>query len=550
MKTKYLAAALGAFVLCSTSCVNDLETLPLNSWDQTSESAYGADREGYLQGLAKLYNSMGTHSLSYISGVDGGATESVRAFWACQEFTTDEAKCAWGNDAWVRAMNTNTWSDAENEAVYGVFFRSLQSISYVNEFLRQTASDKLSERGVPSDVAESVSQYRAEARFIRAYFYWMALDVFGDVPFTTENSAFGAEAPSQASQAEVYQYIVDELEDLAADGSAMPAARSNYPRADKGAVLGLLSRIYLNAETYTGEPQWEKCQSACERLFKLGYGLCSNYGDLFRGDNGENPDALKELIFCIAYDNDHIRSYGGTSFLTLAALATTDVTDTEHPNGMNSGWGGLRTTYEFASTYFNVQDPDYDTGDYTVADERGKFFLIKGRHESMEDNLYEFLYGWGCIKYNNIPHDMTAEEFNETAKTKEYADIDYPAIRLGEIYLTYAEACMNLDQSSKGLPYLQLLADRAGVASTSSAYPKSAYDNDFLLAERARELMWEGHRRTDLIRYGKFTTGSFLWPYKGGDNFAGQSFPDYKKLFAIPASQILANPNLHNPAGY
>ena len=133
MKAKYLAAALGAILFCSPSCVNDLETLPLNEWDKTAETAYGADLEGYLQGLAKLYRTIGTHSLSFIDGVDGGATETIRAFWACQEFTTDAAKCAWGNDAWVRAMNTNTWSDAENEAVYGVFFRSLQSVSYVNE---------------------------------------------------------------------------------------------------------------------------------------------------------------------------------------------------------------------------------------------------------------------------------------------------------------------------------------------------------------------------------------------------------------------------------
>ena len=544
MKAKYLAAALGAILFCSPSCVNDLETLPLNEWDKTAETAYGADLEGYLQGLAKLYRTIGTHSLSFIDGVDGGATETIRAFWACQEFTTDAAKCAWGNDAWVRAMNTNTWSDAENEAVYGVFFRSLQSVSYVNEYLRQTAPDKLSNRGVTADVAASVEQFRAEARFIRAFYYWMAMDVFGDVPFTTENSEFGAEPPKQLPRTEVYNYIVNELEALAADGSAMPAARSNYPRADKGAVLGLLSRIYLNAEVYTGTPQWVACQSTCERLFKLGYDLCPNYADLFRGDNGQNPDALKELIFAVDYDNDHAQSYGGTSFLTLAAINSTDITDTTHPNGVNGGWGGLRTTYEFATTYFGVKNPNYETGEYDVVDERGKFFAIKGKTESIENNLYEFTCGWGCLKFNNIPHDMTEAEFNETAKTKAYSDIDFPVIRLAEIYLTYAEACMHLNQSPKGLPYLKLLAERAGVAAPND------YDQDYLLAERARELMWESHRRTDLIRFGKFTSGTFLWPYKGGDSFVGQSFPEYKQLFAIPASHLRAKLNLYNPEGY
>ena len=137
--------------------------------------------------------------------MDGGASEIVRAFWSVQETTTDEAKCSWGNDAWVRALNTNTWSDAQNDAVYAVYVRSLQGISYVNEYLRQTAPDLLNQRGVSSDLAEKIGGFRAEARFIRAYLYWMALDTFGNVPFITENSPIsGAYYPTQASRKEVF----------------------------------------------------------------------------------------------------------------------------------------------------------------------------------------------------------------------------------------------------------------------------------------------------------------------------------------------------------
>ena len=90
---------------------------------------------------------------------------------------------------------------------------------------------------------------------------------------------------------------------------------------------------------------------------------------------------------------------------------------------------------------------------------------------------------------------------------------------------------------------LQELTDRAGVSAPSSVTA------DFLLEERARELMWEGHRRTDLIRYGKFTTPSFLWTYKGG-TFTGQGFDDYMKIFAIPSSELASNPELHQNPGY
>ena len=117
-------------------------------------------------------------------------------------------------------------------------------------------------------------------------------------------------------------------------------------------------------------------------------------------------------------------------------------------------------------------------------------------------------------------------------------------IRLGEIYLIYAEACMNLGADAQALPKLQALSERAGVT------PPDAVTKEFLVAERARELMWEAHRRTDLIRYGLFHTDTYLWPYKGGDLYAGQSFPGYKLLFSIPPTELAVNDALEQNPGY
>ena len=128
--------------------------------------------------------------------------------------------------------------------------------------------------------------------------------------------------------------------------------------------------------------------------------------------------------------------------------------------------------------------------------------------------------------------------------TKDFADVDFPMIRLGEIYLIYAEACMRLGQPSSALPYLEELSERAGVAAPSEI------TQDYLVAERARELMWEGHRRTDLIRFGLFHSDTYLWPYKGGDEFAGQAFPEYKCIFALPPTELAANPELIQNPGY
>ena len=542
MKRTIYIAALAATL---TSCVNDLNTLPLDETEPVSEYVYGTSNEAYLSGLTKLYFQFVSNDLTDLQPMDGGASELIRAFWSVQETTTDEAKCSWENDAWVRALNTNTWTGTQNEAVYAVYVRTLQGVAFVNEYLRQTSSDKLSARGVSPELDAAIDVYRAEARFIRAYLYWMALDCFGNVPFTTEKSPFGGTYfPPQASRTNVYNFCVSELSTLISDASPLPSARANYPRADKGSAAGLLARLYLNSEVYTGVPRWAQAKEMCESIFEMGYALSPSYSDLFRGDNGQNPSARGEFLWAIDYDDNNINSFGGTTYILSASMASTDITDQSRPNGQVNGWAGLRVPFEFVSDYFDVSGQDYVTGAYEVSDLRGSTFYIKGRKESMDGALYDFMSGWTSLKYNNIPHDQTNQSYLPQSATMNNSNVDFPMIRLGEIYLIYAEACMKLNQPYMAIPYLRDLADRAGVNGPSQI------TQEFLLAERARELYWEGHRRTDLIRYGLFASVDYLWPYKGGDTYAGTSFPTYKCLFPIPQTEMATNKALVQNPGY
>ncbi len=550
--TKYILVAVVGALFTLSSCVGDLDALPLNSTEKTADTAYDHTVESYLFGLAKLYNTMSSHEVSYVTVADAGASQVARAFFACQEVTTDACKIAWGNDAWCRAMNTNTWTDEDNDAVFGVFFRSIQSISFCNEFLRQTTDAKLAERGVSSSDVARIHAFRAEARLIRAWYYWMAMDVFGNVPFTTEADSVGLIPPKQADRADVYDYIVGELEALVADDSDLPAAQSNYPRVDKGSALGLLARIYLNAETYKGTPEWEKCKQTCEKIFNLGYQLAPTYAELFRGDNGENPDAKREFLMVIPFDTNQQQSYGGTTFLTVGALAETDIKADGAINGSTDAWGGVRIDASYVEKFFKVENVDFENGTYDCADERGKMFYIKGRESGnipSKDELYNFQYGWSCIKFSNIPHDQTKAQFEANA-LQTFANVDLPIVRLGEIYLIYAEACCRLGEGATAQPKMNDLAQRTGVPALTVP---ASWDNaarDMFVEERARELLWESCRRTDLIRYGLYSGDEYLWPYKGGESPAGQSFPKYKELFAIPEKQIIANPELKNPTGY
>lgn len=527
------------------ACVNDLDTLPLNKTEPVSEYVYGTNETAYMEGLGRLYFQFVTNDLTDLQQMDGGASEVIRAFWSVQETSTDEAKCSWENDAWVRALNTNTWSEVQNDAVYAVYVRTLQGIALVNEYLRQTTPEKLQSRGVSAELARKIDGFRDEARFIRAYLYWMAIDCFGNVPFTTEKSPFGgAYFPQQASRTDIFDWCVGELQYLMSEDSDLLPARSNYPRADKGSAAGLLARMYLNSKVYTGVERWEEAKEVCEGIFAMGYALCPDYAALFRGDNGENMQARGEMLWAVDYSDSKTQSYGGTSYILSATLASTDITEASRPNGQRNGWAGLRVPYEFVSTYFNVSGQDYQTGAYEVADKRGEVFYIKGRSESMDGALYNFMNGWSCLKFNNIPFGQTNESFLPQSALKTFSDVDFPMIRLGEIYLIYAEACMNTGAEALALPKLRELSSRAGVE------PPQQITRDFLVAERARELMWEAHRRTDLIRYGLYHTDTYLWPYKGGDSFKGQAFPEYKCLFSIPPTELATNDKLVQNPGY
>ncbi len=512
-----------------TSCTSDLEVTPKDD-DEFLSDAFFKEPSSYKQGLAKLYAGLyvggndGDGSAD-IAGIGGDFSSYLRLLFVTQEFTTDEAIVSWGDDG-LPALNFQTWS-ANNQFLYGLYSRAFYHISIANEFLRQTTDEKLAERGVDASLKSEISTFRAEARFLRAFSYYNLMDLFGNVPIMTENDPVGFFYPEQKTRAEVFAFIESELKDL---DKSLAASRANeYGRVDKTAAKFLLAQIYLNAKVYIGTAKNDEAIAACNDVINSAYSFADvPYRYLFAADNNTNG-AQNEFIFPVINDGNAIRATGGgMSFILHASIGGTMNAAVQ---GMDGGWSGIRTRKEFVQLF-----PD----ETATADLRGTFYT-NGQTLDIA-NVGAFSNGYAVTKYTNVNSDGSA------AKRNDIPDTDFPIFRLSDAYLMYAEA--TLRGASNGniataVSYINKIRKRANAAGIST----SDLTLDFILAERARELFWECHRRTDLIRFDKFTGSSKIWQWKGGIQ-SGTSTPSYRNIMPIPGTTIQANPTLKQNPGY
>lgn len=512
------------------SCTSDLDVTPRDDDEFLSETFF-QDPASYKQVLAKLYAGLyvggndGDGSAD-IAGLGGDFSSYLRLLFVTQELPTDEAIIGWA-DGTLPTMNTQTWSP-ENEFLAGTFSRAFYEISIANEFLRQTTEEKLTARGVDASLKTEIATFRAEARFLRAYSYYNLMDLFGNVPITTENDPVGFFYPEQKTRAEVFAYVESELKDIDAN---LAASKSNeYGRIDKTAAKFLLAQIYLNAKVYIGVDKFNEAATLSNEIITSSAYTFANvsYKDLFSADNNRNG-SQSEFIFPIVSDGNAIRAIGGgMSFIMHASIGgSMDFAS----RGMDGGWQGIRTRKEFVNLF-----PD-ETG---TGDARGTFYT-DGQTLDIT-NVGTFTDGYAVTKYINVNADGSAAQRNDVP------DIDFPMFRLSDVYLMYAEATLRGATSGNlgtALTYVNKIRARANAQVITTA----GLTLDFILDERGRELFWECHRRTDLIRFGKFTGGSKTWQWKGG-SMNGSSTASFRDLMPIPARNIQANPTLKQNTGY
>lgn len=487
--------------------------------------------EAYKQFLAKLYAGLsvsgqqGPAGDADIKDIDEGFSSYLRQYWKAQELTTDEAVIGW-NDGTLPTYALHTWT-AQNEFINAVFNRIYFQVSQTNEYLRETTEEKLASRNTTEETRANVLQYRAEARFLRALSYWHGLDMFRNIPIVTEANLVGADAPGPATPQELFTFIESELK--AIEGDLAAPRTTDYGRADKAAAWMLLSKLYLNAEVYIDDPKYTECLTYVKKVIdEGGYTLDPDYKRLFMADNMESD----EIIFTINFDGLHSQTYGGMTFLIKAAIGGS-MKPSDY--GVNEGWSGLRATSNLVDLF-----PD-ETGNI---DGRAIFYTAGQTKEITDQPIAGFTQGYAVPKFRNTLSTGGA------GKNAQFPDTDFPVFRLADAYLMYAEAVVRQGQGgsmTNARNYINQLRQRA-YGDNSGAIQESDITLNFIIDERARELYWEGHRRTDLVRFGLFTESEddnprAVWPWKG--NIAqGKETETYRDIFPIPSSQIIANPKL------
>jgi hypothetical protein len=541
MKNNKIYYLLGILIVVFlSSCIDDLNVTPIDPDVSTSDKVF-VDETSYKQALAKIYASYalsgqkGPAGDADIKGIDEGFGNYYRQLWNAQELSTDEAIMAW-NDATIKDFHYQTWTSTD-VFIMALYSRIFYTVAICNELIRNT-SEKA--QTVTGDYQKNLKYFEAEARFLRAFSYYHAIDLFGNVPFVTEADKPGSYSPKRILRADLFKYIESEL--LEISDLMVPAKQNEYGRVDQAAAWMLLAKLYLNAEVYVGEKHYDEAMVYIKKVIDSPYSFDTNYARMFAADNNTSP----EIIFPICCDGLNTQSYGGSNYIIHAATGGTTM---PLPGIGSSGWGGIRTIKEFVAL-FDAKESDFTKSDPTfssIADKRGKFFFDPIEWIWDITNVETFTQGIGVTKFTNFNADgsQSANYHNEFPST------DIPVFRLSDCYLMYAEAVLRGaagGDKTTALGYINKLRER-GFQNSNHNITEAQLTLDFILDERARELYWEGHRRTDLIRFGKFSESEYVWQWKGNTQ-AGSATESYRNLYPIPQNDLIANQNLAQNPGY
>ena len=574
---------IGAGILSAglmSSCVGDLDQQPKDP-NVLQTPIFDSNPKEYLGDvMAKCYLGLavsgqyGPNGDSDIKGLDGGTSQYTRGLFMLNEFTTDE--CLWiYQDAGVFDLVQDNWG-SDNVVVYGIYSRFYTHIAICNDFLRLARDPGAVGITVDDELRKELNQFMLEARALRDMSYYNIIDLWGRGVIAWDDMGYG-EVPQQAeSRQALYEKVVGDLEEVLNEWpDNINGSNVVYGRIGKDAVRALLCRFYLNAETWGCGNQYQKCWDMAQTIINnhkgggfQGSGLANDYLSLFCGNNdmfmpGGSLGEQNEILWGIPYATTYTEPYGGTTFLILGPTKNAvpkgfPMVDPFNPAelgdafcspafyGEGDAWGCMHARQQFSEKFNFVNGYCDDARTYIWLTENAGFKLENSVYDDYED-------GYIPMKYTNVKCEAdgsmpkwtdpltglprigvrTSDDFPYIETTSYWPDTDLPLIRLADVYLMAAEcAVRGAGNMSDGLNYVNLVRARAG----QPAWGSTDLNETNLLDERSRELYWEMTRRTDLIRFGKFTSG-YNWNWKN-NIYSGTDIASYRALFPLPANVI------------
>ncbi|MEO2061858.1 MAG: RagB/SusD family nutrient uptake outer membrane protein [Christiangramia sp.] len=515
---------IGACLVMSvTSCTN----LDEEVFSEITEDSFVPADEDIVALTASAYTP-----LRYIMGWQGLFDVQEES---ADIFVTPTRPNGWDDGGTYKRMHRHTWNDVQWQP-RNTWLTCFNGINSANRVISQIESGSLP---ISEEQAASVI---AELRGVRAVYYSILLDTHGNVPIIKN---FSDEVPTQASRSEVYNFIISELNEVI-PMLTETADQTTYGRLNKWGALALQARVYLNAEVYVGTAEWDKVISNTDQIINSGaYMLDDNYRDVFSTDNQNSP----EIVFSVPYD----RLYGPEWNQHMKQLlpSTRDVLNMEA-----QPWGGSSANPQFIDSY---QD-----GDKRLAD---SWFMGEQRDADTGEVLYTLV--------NYMP-SITGCEFYEGLRFRKYEilpgtnaslPVDFPYFRYADVLMMKAEALLRTGNADEAAMIVTEVRERSfddpEAATVTGAelmgdslwqYGTLAEDGSIaepgdqspvqygrFLDELGWEFVGEARRRTDIIRFGVYSTKNWY-------NHTPQG--EYTKLFPIGLEELNTNTNLTQNPGY
>lgn len=509
MKKGYIFGALLSGALLLTGCTNLDEEL----YDVVSMDDYGKTESEVQTIVGGAYSTLRGYGASTSEGNGVNCYPTCEYVFFLNECASDEACIPTRGSDWYdggryQQLQYHTW-DANNQCVLAGWRYAFTGVSKVNAIIYQVEQSGLSDEGKRS--------VEAELRGLRAYYYWLLLDEFGNVPIVTDFTQ--KELPANSKRADVYAFVEKELTDI------MPYLPTGvqYGRFTQNVAYTLLGRLYLNAEVYTGTPQWKKCLESCEKV--SGYSLMSNYKANFFTEN----QGSSEIIFAIPYDHKQ-----GTTGNYLASM-------TYHYNQKYAF--SADGSYQWCGNGICAQPGVWSS--YEDGDVRRDESLLIGQQYSAKDGSPVNMDNGEPLNYTETISDFTNALQNEGARLDKYQwnatdswerDNDWVLMRYAEVLMMEAEANYRLGYKQTALNFINQIRSRAGLAALTDL------DDSTLDREWLHEFVFEGNRRTVNIRFGTF--------FKSWWNKNDDPADHHTGIYPIPAEELSKNPNLVQNPGY